>query len=325
MSQEPFSAFTRKLFDYIDSRAAAGSPVDALILDIRYNGGGSSRVIQPLIKSISQPKYAYLNKGDKLFVITGRSSFSGGVWACIDLYNNTNATFVGEPTGGGTTNRYGNGSYYELPNSKYTFRSSTAFFTLPIEASDAFIPDVFIEQTSSEYFSMKDPVVDSILSGSKQLRGRSIGNTVIRDDTIMIFDVTGRTVGNNNVTQLSDMFRDRMISSKRYNIPGKEQMNSLFDNLKVKKDILSDENYCIETGGRLKINTVITNAITEENGKNVITTKVIATKSRKTLAELRNTFNTTDELSRVVTDICLQLDSKLTPKKLLLQSRGLYL
>jgi hypothetical protein len=62
-----------------------------------------------------------------LFVITGRGTFSAAMMFAIDLEKQSNAIFVGEPTGA-SLNHYGDSRKVQLPNSGLTIRVSTLYW-----------------------------------------------------------------------------------------------------------------------------------------------------------------------------------------------------
>ncbi len=91
------------------------------VLDLRLNGGGdgslNKQILLPLIKS----RYDTPNK---LFVITGRRTFSAAQMLVTELEKYSNATFVGEPTSS-HGNQFGDSFRIVLANSHVMFRVST--------------------------------------------------------------------------------------------------------------------------------------------------------------------------------------------------------
>lgn len=137
-----------------------------LVIDIRQNGGGSSSVMAPLLDWVTS---SYVNKPDKLFVITGKSTFSSAVINAVQLKRSTNATFVGEPTGG-KPNHYGEVRYFTLEKAKMDVFYSTKYFKIFYDDKvDTLHPDDTIETTSEEYFSGIDPIMDAIVNGTVKI------------------------------------------------------------------------------------------------------------------------------------------------------------
>lgn len=140
-----------------------------LIIDLRQNSGGSSSVMAPLLDWVST---SYINKPNTLFVITGKATFSSAVINAVQLKKNTNATFVGEPTGG-KPNHYGEIRNFILERSKMNVSYSTKyFFIYHDDKIDALMPDDLIETTSEQYFSGIDPIIDAIVNGTVRIPER---------------------------------------------------------------------------------------------------------------------------------------------------------
>jgi hypothetical protein len=157
MPSQSFAAFGEEL-----GRVIAEHPVERVILDMRENGGGSSAVLQPLISGIQN--FPDLNRPDRFFVFIGRGTFSSAVINSIELDQRTNATFIGEPTGG-KPNAYGEVRTFSLPSSGLVVTYSTKFFRLlPGSDPDSFPPNVAVPLTSTDYFTGRDPVLDWVFT-----------------------------------------------------------------------------------------------------------------------------------------------------------------
>ncbi len=152
----PFLTFNNELFSEIGSKS-----IDKFIIDLRYNGGGNSSVFRPMIDSIiNKPE---INKNGALFVCIGRRTFSSAIINSIQLKGETNATLIGEPTGG-APNSYGEVKYFELPNSKLEIWYSTKYFKLLEGDGNTLEPEIRISVNSNDVFAGKDPVIDYILN-----------------------------------------------------------------------------------------------------------------------------------------------------------------
>ena len=119
--EEPLLAFTIKLFKTIEEVSA-----ERLILDLRWNDGGSIERTQVLLKAISESKR--INQKGKLFTIISPVTFSAATLFCVDLERNTNTLFVGEPTGG-KPNGYGELRRFRLPNSNLEVKCGSSIHT----------------------------------------------------------------------------------------------------------------------------------------------------------------------------------------------------
>ena len=73
--------------------------VDKLIIDLRNNGGGNLDNGWPFIFKI-RGEFSELNDKKKLIVLTGRKTFSAATAFMSMFETHTNATFIGEPSGG---------------------------------------------------------------------------------------------------------------------------------------------------------------------------------------------------------------------------------
>ena len=91
-SRENFEKFCQRLFAEV-----AKPEIDALVVDMRYNGGGNTFVNPPLIEGIIRSDK--LQQPGSLFVIIGRRTFSAAQNTTSELERRTKAILVGEPTG----------------------------------------------------------------------------------------------------------------------------------------------------------------------------------------------------------------------------------
>lgn len=154
MKEKPFKEFSKELLQVLDK-----NNVDKLIVDMRDNGGGSSSILEPFIEEV---KKRSINDKKKLFVIVGRRTFSSAILNSIDFKNETNATFVGEPTGG-KPNHYGEVKGFRLPNTKMQISYSTKYFTNSKEDTPSFMPDILVEPSISDFINKKDSILEKII------------------------------------------------------------------------------------------------------------------------------------------------------------------
>jgi hypothetical protein len=135
--------------------------VDKFVFDMRYNSGGSSPQGTSLVKQIAQINS--INKKGKLFVVTGRRTFSSAVLNSIDFQNYTNAIFIGEPTSG-KPNHYGEVKKFLLPNSGLTINYSSKYFTYAKEDTNSFYPEYEIKASFEDLKNGIDPVMEWIIN-----------------------------------------------------------------------------------------------------------------------------------------------------------------
>jgi hypothetical protein len=149
-----FSEFEKNVFGTIKNK-----PVKKLIVDMRFNGGGTSDQGTEFINKLKNIKL--INQKGKLFVITGYQTFSSGLVNVMDFKNLTNAIFIGEETSG-KPNHYGDIRSIILPSSKLRIDYSTKYFKYSNEDLKCFKPDIIIETSFSDYKSGIDPVYEYI-------------------------------------------------------------------------------------------------------------------------------------------------------------------
>ncbi len=142
-----------------------GQDVEKFVVDLRDNGGGNSSVFRPLLQYL---KDSDLNRKGKLFVIVGRKTYSSGMWNAIELKTQTNATIIGEPTGG-RPNHFGEIRPLVLPSSKLKVYYSTRRWNLMKGSkADSLEPDLRIKFNSSDFFQGKDPWLDAVFDPPKK-------------------------------------------------------------------------------------------------------------------------------------------------------------
>ncbi|GAA4278698.1 hypothetical protein [Aquimarina mytili] len=152
---ETMEAFYKRVFEFIED-----NDVEKLVLDVRLNGGGNNYLVKPIITGIIETEK--INKKGKLFVITGRRTFS----ACQNFVNRldsyTNAIFVGEPTSE-NVNFYGDAKPVQLPNSKMKIMLSFAWWQDKEPwTNDAWLaPQLSVDMSFDEYENNEDPVLEA--------------------------------------------------------------------------------------------------------------------------------------------------------------------
>ncbi len=153
---ETLSDFYKKVLAFV-----AANPVDKLVIDLRQNGGGNNGLNRPLIRALIKSK---IDEPGRLFVITGRITFSAAQNYVNDLEQYTSAIFVGEPTGE-HPNAYGDARPVELPNSKFTPRISTLYWQDldPRDARPWTAPAISTPLTFADYRNGVDPALQAVI------------------------------------------------------------------------------------------------------------------------------------------------------------------
>ena len=124
-------ASLNQLAQRIIERADAGD-IDKVVIDLRFNGGGDNSLARPFVQQVSAAK---INQKGRLFVVTGRHTYSAAMNFTSMFEERTAAVFVGEPPGGAPSH-YGDNTPFVLPASKLPLRISTLHWDIGVRPSD---------------------------------------------------------------------------------------------------------------------------------------------------------------------------------------------
>ncbi len=155
----PLADLIDRLLQCINSQGAA-----RLVVDLRHNSGGDSRLLGPLIHCISSLKK--INRPGGLYVVVGRGTFSAALMNALQLREQTKAILVGEPTGG-KPNAFGEVRFLALPGTDLTVSYSTKYFKLSSLDTESFVPDHIVELSFADYKNGRDPAWEFILRDEK--------------------------------------------------------------------------------------------------------------------------------------------------------------
>jgi hypothetical protein len=154
--KQHFDDFVNSMFAVTDSM-----PVQRVVVDIRFNGGGNSFVIAPLIRALKERPA--LSARGHLYTLIGRATFSSGLDATMDFRDHLHAILVGEPLGE-KPNSYGEVRSFKLPNSGLEVRYSTNFQRLMKDADPPFLaPDVLVTRSLDDFHAGRDPALDAAI------------------------------------------------------------------------------------------------------------------------------------------------------------------
>ena len=151
--EQSFSEFISEQYSNIGIKT-----IDKVVVDLRNNGGGDSRIIKPLYNLLDSE----LANSD-LYVITGSKTFSSALMNAIELSNKYDGTLIGGPTGG-KPNHYGEVKHIQLPTGNSISWSTKYFTMIPGDNSDSLYPDISVDIESADFFALEDPIINKILN-----------------------------------------------------------------------------------------------------------------------------------------------------------------
>ena len=166
--QETVAEFGRRVLAELQRQ-----PPRKLVLDLRFNTGGNLELADSLIRAIAA--HPLSQERGRLFVITGRATFSAGITAVATLRELTRAVIVGEPVGD-KLEMWSEGGNVMLPNTKLTLHYTNGFHSYtpreypdrkPYRYPDLSVnevgPDIPVVTTLTQYLAGKDPALEAIL------------------------------------------------------------------------------------------------------------------------------------------------------------------
>jgi hypothetical protein len=133
-----------------------------LVLDLRHNNGGNGYLNWPFVRELVRTDA--LDHPDRLFVITGRRTFSAAMLLSSMIEFHTDAIFVGEPTGS-SPQFYGEDTHFRLPYSGLAGSISSRWFQNRFIADDErpwIGPDIVAELTLDDLRKGRDPALEAI-------------------------------------------------------------------------------------------------------------------------------------------------------------------
>ena len=141
---------------------AARQALHRVVIDLRYNGGGSRELMLPCIDAL---RASVFNQRGRLFVLVGHRTFSAALWAALDFSRTTEAILIGEPTSG-RPNFYGETRWIETPDlslhasfaSRMNLRSDTG------DKRVALVPRVVVVPRWTDFINARDPALDAALA-----------------------------------------------------------------------------------------------------------------------------------------------------------------
>jgi C-terminal processing protease CtpA/Prc len=129
-----------------------------VVVDLRFNSGGNSRVLKPLTNAlVSRSKVI-----GAPYVLIGPFTFSSAVMAARELRDDAKARLVGTPTGG-LLGGYGEVISRKLPHSQLGFQWTIKYFSKP----EPIRPDILIDMAAADRRVGRDPVLDAAIAAPR--------------------------------------------------------------------------------------------------------------------------------------------------------------
>lgn len=153
----PMADFTAQVVQMMEEMGC-----EKFVLDLRYNGGGDSRVIEPFLQAVQAYQQEH---GLAAYTLIGNGTFSSGTIAMMQTKWWLDAALVGEPTGGAMA-CYGDVRTFQLPNMPLVVGYSVQKFVFAdgYEHGEPMYPDVPVELTFADYRAGRDPVVEWVMA-----------------------------------------------------------------------------------------------------------------------------------------------------------------
>lgn len=179
---ESLAEFGRRLL-----REVTGGSVRRIVLDLRWNSGGSRWRARLLLGALIAAEHALGSPRSRrsreptghLVTLISPRTFSAATQFALDLELHTNTAFVGSPTGG-KPNHFGEVGRFDLPASGVEVRHSVYYLqaTHPRDTRPAIFPDRRVEWTWRDVATGRDPVLEAAIgwqplaSGADELEQR---------------------------------------------------------------------------------------------------------------------------------------------------------
>jgi hypothetical protein len=140
------------------------------VVDLRWNGGGNTFLTQALLHHLVACRK--LDQRGALFVIIGRATFSAAQNTATAIERETDAIFVGEPSGS-RPNFIGETIPFELPYSKTLVNVADLYWqtSWPDDHRMWIPPEIYAPPTFETYRHNRDPAMEAILECVEHLPG----------------------------------------------------------------------------------------------------------------------------------------------------------
>jgi C-terminal processing protease CtpA/Prc len=139
------------------TKEIAGERFDAIIIDLRNNGGGSDGVLNPILKLLDE------RKGTKIRVLIGEDTFSSAIINAVEL-KDLGGVLVGEATSGSvdhfgatTGKRLSNGLSISCSTKEIRLED---YFPWCSYGYDSLVPDIEATETFDDYMAGHDNALE---------------------------------------------------------------------------------------------------------------------------------------------------------------------
>lgn len=149
--------------------------VDKIVVDLRFNTGGDLSIGRPFIERLAA---LAKERKTKVYVITGRATFSAGLFHALQLRQEVSAILVGEPVGD-ELDFWSEGGNLLTPNSRLSLHYADRFHSMSSVARPEFgqylvtdtdlgvtnvKPDILVRMSARDYFAGRDPDLQAVRS-----------------------------------------------------------------------------------------------------------------------------------------------------------------
>ena len=154
-----------KTFEAFTAEAAAAlraTKAERVVVDLRDNGGGDNLLAEPLRRTLVKSRF---NRPGGLYVLTSPATFSAAMNFATRLERETDALFVGEPTGG-SPNQFGDPKVAQAPVSKLPYLISTLRWqdSTPFDHREWIMPDLPAPPAFADYVAGRDRALEAALA-----------------------------------------------------------------------------------------------------------------------------------------------------------------
>lgn len=180
--KDEYTPFIAEMFGLIDKHR-----IDRLIIDLRHNSGGDSRMYDPLVRGIIRSRA--LDQPGHTLVLTSRLTESAAVAWCARLEGETSALFIGELTAS-PPNYYNDPAgfrreAFHIPGTPINYRIARVLDVWSADSTDdrlGIAPDFPVGMSYADFASGRDPALERALS-LDPLAARALFLTRSGDDT----------------------------------------------------------------------------------------------------------------------------------------------